>query len=565
MSHRLLIISLAAALSACAPKAPEPAATAPTPSPAATPTPVATGIDTAALHRHMKTLADDSFGGRQPGGKGEPLTTDYLVAEFQAAGLEPGNNGSWLQAVPYIGIQTLRSPSFEITGKDGAVDYAFPSEVVIGSRTGQTRVEVKAAPLVFAGYGVTAPESDWGDFDGVDVAGKAVIVVVNDPGFHAGDESLFKGREMTYYGRWTYKYEECARRQAAACLIVHDDAGAGYGYDVVQSSFGQRMQFELDGDASPRTPIVGWLSGAAARALFARAGMDYEAELKAANTRGFRARPVGDLVLDAAVDSAVSRGSSNNVLARITGKSRPDEWVIVTGHWDHLGQIPAPEGGDGIFNGAIDNATGIAAMLEIAKKLVDGGGTERSVLFLPVTLEESGLIGSRYYAENPVYPLAQTVAVVNIDAMRVGEPTADLEVIGYGQSELDDVLKRHAEATGRRVVPNSEPEKGFYYRSDHFSFAFKGVPALYFKGGFDVIGKGPEYGKAQSDDYLLNRYHKPGDEYDANWDLTGMAQDVALTLAVTRDLADGTAWPNFAPASEFRAARDAMRPPAAAP
>ncbi len=565
MSDRLLIASLALTLCACAPSAPQAPTASPAARPAAAPAPVATGIDTAALHRHMKTLADDSFGGRQPGGKGETLTTDYLVAEFKAAGLEPGNHGSWLQAVPYVGIQTLRGPRLTITGKDGAVDYAVPSEVVIGSRTGQPRVAVKAAPLVFAGYGVTAPEADWADFDGIDVAGKAVIVVVNDPGFHVGDESLFKGREMTYYGRWTYKYEECARRQAAACLIVHDDQGAGYGYDVVQSSFGQRMQFELDGDASPRTPVVGWLAGATARALFARAGMDYDAELKAANERGFRARPMRDLVLEAEVNSAVSRGSSNNVLARLTGKTRPDEWVIVTAHWDHLGQIPAAQDGDGIFNGAIDNATGVAAMLEIAKKLVDGGGTERSVLFLPVTLEESGLIGSRYYAENPVYPLAQTVAVINIDAMRVGEPTADVEIIGYGQSELDEVLKRHAAARNRRVVPNSEPEKGFYYRSDHFSFAFKGVPALYFKGGFDVIGKGPEYGKTQSDDYLLNRYHKPSDEYDANWDLTGMAEDAALTLAVVRDLANGTAWPNFMPASEFRAARDAMRPLAAAP
>jgi len=518
-----------------------------------------TDIRAEAIATHVRTLASDAFDGRQPGTPGERLTVDYLVDAFRAAGLAPGNQGRWTQSVPYVQITPSGTPTLRIHGESEMFEPAIPEQFVIGSRTGREVVEVADAPLLFAGYGVVAPEQDWDDYAGIDAEGAAVVVLVNDPGFGSGEDNRFKGREMTYYGRWTYKYEECARQRAAACLIVHEDVAAGYGFNVVQTSFGQRAQFELDrgADAPDKTPVVGWLSTDAARDLFGRAGQDFDALAASAAQPGFQAVALGDLQLDARVESVVERGESDNVLAVLPGRSRPDEWVLVSAHWDHLGSVENPDGGRDIYNGAIDNALGLAAMLEIARALQAGGGTERSVMFLAVTLEESGLIGSRHYVDNPVQPLRQAVANVNIDALLPVPATRDVWIIGKGQSELDDIVREQAASLDRVVAPNPEVEKGFYYRSDQFAFAQAGVPGLFMGPGTDAVEGGREVGEAALA-ATQGRYHTPADEFGEDWVFDGIVADTQLHYRVVRALADGRQWPRWRQDSEFHAAGEAL-------
>jgi Zn-dependent M28 family amino/carboxypeptidase len=577
MRHTLLFAAAALALAACS-KAPEPAATADTAAPAPAAEhgfgPEISAEDFAA---HVKVLSSDEFGGRAPGTEGEQKTADYLVAQFQRLGLQPGNGDSWFQEVPMVVTTADEATSTAaITVGGTETPLAFGDQMALGTRTAQQEVFVKGSEMVFVGYGVNAPEAGWNDYAGLDVAGKTVVILVNDPGFHAGDEALFSGKKMTYYGRWTYKFEEAARQGASAALIIHDDAGAGYGWDVVKNSWsGAQFDLPTSADPEPRLPLQGWITGDVATKLFADAGLDLDALRAAANKPGFKAVALGGATFTAKLNSSISQASSRNILAKLPGTERPDEAIVYTAHWDHLGDHSATHGGDKVaagaegedhvYNGAIDNATGVAGVLEIAEAFtVQDPKPARSLVFLLVTLEESGLLGSKYYAANPVIPLKDTVAVVNLDAMSVVGPTKDFVVIGLGNSELDNVLKPIADAQGRVLVEEDGVEKGFFFRSDHFSFAKFGVPALYAKGGIDHVEKGVEYGREVQSHYTNVAYHKPADEFDPNWDLRGVVQDLQALYGVGRELAGNDAWPNYVEGNAFKAARDASRAGAAA-
>ena len=569
MKHTLIFAAAALALAACSP-APAPEA------PVAEAAPVKHGfgpeISAEDFAQHVKVLSSDEFGGRAPGTDGEQQTADYVVAQFKRLGLQPGNGDSWFQDVPMV-VTTAdeAATTATITLKGTARPLAFGTQMAMGTRTAQPKVDVAGSQMVFVGYGVNAPEAGWNDYEGLDVKGKTVVMLVNDPGFHAGDAELFSGKKMTYYGRWTYKFEEAARQGAAAALIIHDDAGAGYGWDVVKNSWsGAQFDLPASADPEPRLPLQGWITGETAAQLFTDAGLDLETLRAAANKPGFKPVAIGDATFDASLTSTVTEASSRNILARLPGVERPDEAIVYTAHWDHLGDhsathggdkaAPAAEGEDHVYNGAIDNATGVAGVLEIAEAfIVQNPKPARSVVFLMVTLEESGLLGSKYYAANPVIPLKDTVAVINLDAMSVVGPTKDLVVIGLGNSELDDVLRPIAEKQQRTLVEEDGVEKGFFFRSDHFSFAKYGVPALYAKGGIDHVEKGADFGRQVQANYTTALYHKPADEFDEAWDLRGVVQDLYALYGVGRTLANNDAWPNYVEGNAFKAARDASR------
>jgi len=518
------------------------------------------GIDPERYGQHVATLASDEFEGRAPGTRGERLTVNYLVAEFAALGLKPGYGDSYLQPVPMVEMTNEERSPLTLQREDERWEMTFPDEMITWSRRGGgDRHAIEESELVFVGYGAVAPEYDWNDYAGLDVAGKTVVILVNDPGFATGDDELFNGRAMTYYGRWTYKYEEAARQGAAGALIVHDTEPASYPWEVVTNSWSQ-AQFELgDTGEEPLMAIEGWITLAGAQELFARSGQDFDALMNQASAPGFEPVPL-QTVVSASVRQSVREGVSYNVLAAIPGKERPDEAVIYLAHWDHLGRNLAIPGSAGIYNGAIDNASGTAGLLEIARLYQAAGAPDRTVLFLAVTLEEYGLLGSRHYANHPVFPPARTVAGINMDALSLIGPTHDVVVVGHGSSELEDILHRAVADQGRRMVPEPSPEAGFYYRSDHFNFARAGIPALYAKGGVEHRERGREYGLAQERDYRDRRYHKPADEFDPDWDLRGVAEDLALLYVVGRYLADGESWPNWYPGNEFRAIRDRQRP-----
>ena len=510
---------------------------------------------------HIKVIASDEFGGRKPGSDGETKTTQYLREQFQRLGLEPGNGSSYFQTVPMVETRADTATSkMTIKLGDQTMPLSFGEQMVLSTRTGQATVKVSDSPLLFVGYGVNAPEAGWNDYAGVDVKGKTVVMLINDPGFHNNDSTLFQGRRMTYYGRWTYKFEEAARQGAAAAIIIHDTAGAAYGWDVVKNSWsGSQFDLPAGEEPGPRLPMQGWITGEVASKLFSQVGLDVLALRDAAGKRGFRAVPLGNAKLDAELHSTISQSQSRNVVARLRGSKYPDEAIVYTAHWDHLG-THADEPGDNIYNGAIDNATGVAGVLEIAEQFtVQDPKPERSVVFLFVTLEESGLLGSAYYAAHPVVPLAKTVAVVNIDAMPVVGLTRDLVVVGLGNSELEDVLRPITDRQKRVLTEESAPEKGQFFRSDHFSFAKAGVPALYAKGGVDHIEKGREYGIAMTDDYTAKRYHKSADNFDPEWDLRGIVQDLNALYGVGKVLSSNRAWPNYREGNAFKAVRDASR------
>ena len=556
---------LAFGLVACQPAAtpPEPDAAAPT-APATTLAPVSgPEISAEDFAEHVRVLSTDEFAGRAPGGAGEALTTAYLKQQFERLGLAPGNGDSYFQSVPMVAITA--DPATTLTIKQGGEEetLSIGPNMVIGTLRAAPEVKVEDSEMVFLGYGVDAPEADWNDYS-VDVSGKTVVLLVNDPGFHIGSEELFQGKRMTYYGRWTYKFEEAARKGAAAALIIHDNEGAGYGWDVVQNSWsGEQFDLPASLDAAPRLAAQGWISSAQAEKLFAAAGTSLEAMRTAANQAGFKPVPL-KASLSTTIRSSVRESESNNVIAVLPGSERPEEAVVYMGHWDHLGHNTEMHP-DGIFNGAIDNATGIAGILEIAEAFVtQNTPPKRSVVFLAVTLEESGLLGSKYFAAQPTIPLANIVGAINLDAMPLVGKTRDMTVIGLGNSELEDILRGVAEKQGRVLKAEAGLEKGFYYRSDHFSFAKAGVPALYAKGGNDHVDEGEAKGLAWHAAYTADRYHKPADEYDPNWDLSGVVQDLEALYAVGRELAEGDSWPNWYEGNEFRAARDASRPPAEA-
>jgi Zn-dependent M28 family amino/carboxypeptidase len=574
------VLAAALAATACSkPPAEAPTAAAPQAAAPAAATPSGHAFDAAInaadFAEHVKVLASDEFEGRAPGSLGEEKTVQYLEAQFKRLGLKPGNGDSYFQTVPMVETTADESTALKLDVKGQTRELKFGSDMVVGTRTGKPEVTIDASDLVFVGYGVNAPEQKWNDYAGVDVKGKTVVMFVNDPGFHSQDAKLFEGKRMTYYGRWTYKFEEAARQGAAAALIIHDSEGASYGWDVVQNSWsGAQFDLPAKDDPEPRLPVQGWITGDAARKLLADLGQDLDALYKAAGKPGFKAIP---LQAKASIDlkSTISEKSSRNVIARLDGAKRPDEAIVYMAHWDHLGNH-ADKGGheghgadakapaaDTIYNGAIDNATGVAGILEIAEAFTkQTPPPDRSLLFVAVTLEESGLLGSKYYVAHPTVPLNKTVAVINLDAMPVIGKARDMTVIGYGSSELEDLLKTVAGAQGRSLHAEATPEDGFYFRSDHFNFAKAGVPALYAKGGDDLIDGGTAAGQKANTDYRDQRYHKPADQFDPGWKMDGVIQDLDALYGVGKTLAGNEQWPNWYEGNAFRAAHDKLMQPA---
>ncbi|GAY21517.1 MULTISPECIES: M28 family metallopeptidase [Sphingobium] len=517
-------------------------------------------IDT--MKEVVKEISSDAYEGRAPGTAGEEKTLAYLVQRFEALGLKPGNKGSWFQDVPLVEIDAKNVSPLRFTGGKTAVSASYGPEMVIATyRTGQPHIEVKDSPVVFVGYGIHAPEKKWNDYAGVDVKGKTVLILVNDPDYQTPTlRGPFNGRAMTYYGRWTYKFEEAARQGAAAAIIVHDTVPAAYGWNVVQSSWtgAQHVADSANGNAD-QSAAIGWMQKDKAAALVASAGLNLDALTAAAKKRGFKAVPLKGVKASVSFDNAIRRHSSKNVVALLPGRTRPDEYVLYAAHWDHLGHCEAAPDGDDICNGAIDNATGTAALVALAEANVKAGATDRSQVFLAVTAEESGLLGSAYYGNHPVFPLSQTVGGVNMDALSMAGPAKNVVVIGKGKSQLDAYLDRALAAQKRVASLEPTPEKGFYYRSDHFSFAKHGVPMLYFEGGQDLVKGGPAAGAKAAKDYEEHRYHGPKDEYDPKWDWSGVKADLKLYYDVGRALANTTDWPNWMPGDEFRAIRDRSR------
>ena len=556
-----LLVALAAtvALAACD-REPEAAPDEPT-APSASATgdhefqPAITADD---FSRMVQVLASDEFEGRAPGSPGGEKTVEYIRDQFERIGLQPGIDGQWFQTVPMVATTADESTVLVIQPDEGeSRELAFGEDMVVNTRSGQTSVKVEDSELVFVGYGVNAPEQDWNDYEGLDVKGKTVVILVNDPGFHAGDEALFEGNRMTYYGRWTYKFEEAARQGAEAALVIHDTPGASYGWDVVRNSWsGPQFDLRPEDDPEARLPAQGWISADAARQLFADAGLDLEAMYEAAGKRGFEPVPL-DATVSFDLASTIEEQSSRNVVGVLPGSEAADEAVVYMAHWDHLGKHEGD--GDQIYNGAVDNATGVAGVLEIAEAFAtQEQKPARSVLFLAVTLEESGLLGSQYYVAHPVVPLDKTVAVFNIDAMSVAGPATDYTVVGMGSSELEDMLKQVADTQGRTLHEEAHPEAGGYFRSDHFNFAKAGVPALYIESGEDLVDGGKVAGDDAARDYNEHRYHQPADEYDAaTWKLDGTVQDLVSLYTIGKELAASEQWPNWYEGNPFKATRDA--------
>jgi Zn-dependent M28 family amino/carboxypeptidase len=509
-------------------------------------------ISAAEYERHIVTLSSDEFEGRKPGTAGERKTVDYLVAEFKKLGLAPGNGDSYLQQVPIVEITAGSDATLSL----GTTTLEYGKDVVIWTKRIVPEISIADSPLVFVGHGVVAPEYGWNDYAGVDMRGKTAVILINDPGFATNDAKLFRGRAMTYYGRWTYKFEEAARQGAAAAIIIHDDKPAAYGWGTVQTSWtGPQLDtVSADGNAS-RVAIEGWMTKAAGDALLRANGRSYDELLIAASQPGFKPIPLAQQA-SGSLRNLIRRSSSPNVIAMQKGSKRPDEYIIYTAHWDHLGKSLA-RGGDNIFNGALDNATGTSGLLTIAKAFAESKRRpERSVIFLAVTLEESGLLGSAFYVQNPIFPLKRTVAALNMDAIPWGGPTRDVSVIGYGASELEPYLERAAAKQDRVLREEPTPENGFFYRSDHFNFAKVGVPALYFKLGIEDREKGAEWAKAQAAEFTALHYHKPSDEFRPGTDLRGGLQDLELLFDIGSTLAREKRFPNWYATSEFRAARD---------
>ncbi|HBK45706.1 MAG TPA: aminopeptidase [Xanthomonadaceae bacterium] len=567
MSRKILLcLAATVALAACkrepeaAPALPEqPAAATPAAGVASTHA-FSAGIDPGDFGELVKTLASDEFEGRGPGTAGEEKTVTYIRDQMQRIGLQPGNGDSWFQEVPMVetSADAATAPTLEAGGKSRAL--TFGTDIVVGTRTGQAEVKLDGSELVFVGYGVDAPEQQWNDYAGQDWKGKTVVMFVNDPGFHTNDATLFEGKRMTYYGRWTYKFEEAARKGAAAALIVHDAPGASYGWDVVRNSWsGPQYDLPAKDDPAPRLPVQGWISAATAKQLFADAGLDLEQAYEDASKRGFKPVP---LKAKWSVDlkSTIAQKTSRNVVGVLPGSSRADEAVLYMAHWDHLGKHEGETGGDNIYNGAVDNATGVAGILEIAGAFAQQEPRPaRSVVFVAVTLEESGLLGSQYYVAHPTFPLDKIAGVINIDAMSVAGRARDITVVGSGSSELEDILKPIAAMQGRVLHGEASPQNGSYFRSDHFNFAKAGVPALYADGGEDLREGGRGAGRKAAEDYGRNRYHGPGDEYDpASWKLEGTIEDLQAMYEVGKELAAGGAWPNWYEGNPFKAARDRM-------
>jgi Zn-dependent M28 family amino/carboxypeptidase len=543
------VLLLAAMATACAKPAPPPAL-------AQLP-----DIDANAVLAHIKVLSSDEFEGRAPGSKGEELTVAYLIDQFKKIGLKPGNtDGTYVQKVPLVGITPAPAPLVFNKGNQ-KITLKWKDDVVAWTKHVSDSASIDKSDVVFVGYGVVAPEFDWDDYKGADIKGKTVVMLVNDPPVPDPtnpsqlDPKTFGGKAMTYYGRWTYKYEIGAMKGAAAVLIVHETIPAAYPFSVVQNKVDEQFDLVTPDKNMGRSSIEGWITVDQARKLFRFGGQDYDALKKQAATREFKPVSLG-VTASMTIRNTLRRLDSQNVLAKIDGAdpAHKDEYVVYTAHWDHLGKSA-----EGIFHGAVDNASGTAALLEIARAFLKvSPPPKRSIVFVSVTAEEQGLLGSEYYAVSPVYPLAKTLANINMDGINVHGRTKDLTLVGYGASDLDDYARDAAKEQQRTIHTDAEPEKGSYYRSDHFSFAKRGVPALDPDEGVDFIGKPANYGQKVRDEYTNNRYHSPKDVILPDWDLSGAAEDLKLFLAVGYRVAQAEKFPEWKPGNEFKAIRDAQ-------
>jgi Zn-dependent M28 family amino/carboxypeptidase len=519
-----------------------------------------------AVMDHVKVLASDAFEGRAPGTKGEDLTVAYITDQFRKVGLKPGNpDGTYIQKVPMVGITADPATTLVFRKGDATQTLKFKDDVVAWTKRVQKTVSLTASDVVFVGYGIQAPEYQWDDYKGVDLAGKTMVVLINDPPVPDPsdpgrlDPQTFGGRAMTYYGRWTYKYEMGAERTAAAVLIVHETGPAAYPFSVVQSKVTEQFDLVAADNNMSRSAVEGWITLDQAKKLFALAGQDFDALKERAATRAFTPVPMG-VTASMTLNSTIRMVDSRNVLGKIQGSdpALKDEYVIFTSHWDHYGIGPEING-DRIYNGALDNATGIGGMIELGRTFATlPVAPKRSLLFLAVTAEEQGLLGSDYYARNPIYPLNKTLAVVNMDALNIYGRTKDLTVVGLGASDLDDYARDAATAQGRVLRADPKPENGGYFRSDHFPFAKQGVPAISAGGGDDYIGRPAGWGQKVQDAYTAQHYHKPSDEIRPDWDLSGALEDLQIYYAIAARAADTTRWPDWKPGSEFKTRRDKM-------
>jgi len=525
--------------------------------------PALDGFKGSALLDHIRVLASDEFEGRAPGSKGEELTVDYLSGQFRKMGLKPGNpDGSYIQKVPLVGITGQPKAAFTTNGK--TLELKFPQDYVASSPRFVPQISVKSSSIVFVGYGVVAPEYGWDDYKGVDVGGKTIVMLINDPAIPDPqdpsrlDEKMFKGKAMTYYGRWTYKYEIASKKRAAAALIIHETGPAGYPYEVVEDSWsGESFDIDKSDKNMDLVPVQSWISLDTAKRLFRMCGQDFDTLKKAALRRDFKPVPFSAKA-SFSIKNTLRKVDSKNVVAKLEGSDPKlkDEWVIYTAHWDHLGKNSALRG-DQIFNGAVDNASGVASLLEIAHAYTQlKTPPKRSILFLSVTAEEQGLLGTKYYAESPLYPLSKTLADINMDVMNVWGRTKDIALVGLGNSTLDDVVGEVAASQGRVVKPDPEPEKGYFYRSDHFEFAKQGVPALEPDTGTDYIGKPQNYGQQKRDEYTNRDYHKVSDEVKPDWDLSGAIEDAQLLFQVGYRVANTEKFPEWKAGTEFKALRE---------
>lgn len=508
------------------------------------------------MKHHISILASDSFMGRKPFTEGETRTINFLQQQFEAAGLEPGNGNSFLQEVPMVNILATAAPAMQVQSSKGNFTLKALDDYIIWTDKTDTSISLDNSELVFAGYGVVAPEHNWNDYEGLDAKGKVVMVMVNDPGFWAGDTTLFKGATMTYYGRWTYKFEEAARQGAKGCLIIHNTAAASYPFTVQQNSFNtSRLQLDNRGKDIKNCDVIGWVPESIANKLFTAGGFDSTLLVKA-NTRGFKAVPL-NLKLSTTMKVQATYNKSYNVIGKITGSKHPEEVIIYTAHWDHLGIGKPDETGDSIYNGALDNATGTAGLLQLARAFKSmKTKPERTIIILAVTAEEQGLLGSAYYAQNPIYPAEKTIANINMDGLNRFTKTKDITIVGEGQSELEDYIKEEIEKFGGYISYETHPEAGYYYRSDHFNFAKAGIPALYIKTGVDVEGKDTAYGNKLETEYREKNYHRPSDEYDASsWTMDGAIRDLKILFNLGKRLAFEEKMPEWKEGSEFKALR----------
>jgi Zn-dependent M28 family amino/carboxypeptidase len=512
-------------------------------------------LDESGFRRDVRTLASDEFEGRLPGTPGEEKTVAFLVDQFKKLGLKPGIGESYVQQVPLVGIALDTAPTLTISGHGAATALAYTQDMVIWTRREVSEATLRGSELVFVGYGIVAPEYAWNDYQQIDVHGKTVVVMLADPGYGTKDPAVFRGNALTHYGEWAYKVEEAARQGAAGILLIHDAGATGYPWAVVLNDrTGPQFAITATDGSGDRPAVEGWLSANAARALFNQAGLDFESSTGAAARPGFRAVPMG-LTADASIHNTLRRFVSSNVIALLPGAGHKREYVIYTAHWDHLGRQAAAVGG-ALRNGAVDDASGVAGLLMLAQSFSrTRPRPDRSLAFIAFTAADAGLLGSTFYVDEPVIPLRDTVAVLNLDIPYIGGPTRDVMIFGYGNSELDDYVREVAALQGRELQADADPQHGAFYRSDQYNFAKVGVPTLYARAGLDDSARGPAWGREQLADYMLRRYHQPADKYSTDWDVRGTLEDLGLYYEIGARLAHSRRFPRFYPNSEFRVDR----------